>query len=163
MRNLTAIAASGLAVATCAAVGTLNGPQRPSRALWYVALRKPEATPPGPVVGATWGVLETLLAVSGHRLLREPRSSRRDAALAGWGVVLLGLAGFPYLFFRERRVGAATATAGVMLAASATAVVAARPVDRTAAALLVPVTAWLAFATALSANLWRSNRRLSAD
>ena len=56
---------AGLAVLGCALVGGANGPQQPRAALWYLRLRKPGYTPPGPAVGAAWGVLAPRLAFSG--------------------------------------------------------------------------------------------------
>ena len=149
---------AGVAVLGCAVVGGANGPQQPRAALWYLRLRKPGYTPPGPAVGAAWSLLEPLLAFSGYRLLRAPASPARIVALSGWALTLTGLAGFPWLFFRERRLGASTAVAGAMLAAAATAAVAARRVDGPAAGLTTPVVAWLAFATLLSEELLRRNR-----
>ncbi len=153
-----AAAIAGLAVLACAAAGGANGPQRPRAAVWYLGLKKPGFTPPGPVVGATWGVLEGLLVAAGYRLLRAPASTSRDVAVAGWAGVLAGLAGFPWVFFRERRLGASALAAGAMLAAGATATVAARRVDRPAARLMLPVVGWLAFATLLAVELRRRNR-----
>ena len=163
MRRVQAVAASVLCVGACAVIGGMNGPQKPSRAFWYVALRKPSDTPPGPVVGGTWGLLEGLLVAAGVRLMQRPRSCDRDLALAGWGAVLTGLAGFPWLFFRKHRLGMATVVAGAMLAASTKAAVAAWRVDRTASLMLAPVAAWLAYASLLSGRLWAANRRLSSD
>ena len=158
MRAFTCAWIAGLSVGAAALAGGANGPQRPRAALWYLRLRKPGYTPPGPAVGATWGVLEVLLAASGYRLLRAPTSRARTTALTGWALTLAGLAGFPWLFFRERRLGASTVAAGAMLGAAATSAVAARRVDGPAAGLATPVVAWLAFATALSEELLRRNR-----
>ncbi len=162
--NKTASAwTAGLAVAGCGLLGSLNGPQQPRAAIWYLRLRKPEYTPPGPAIGATWGILEILLVVSGYRLLRRRASARRTVALGGWALTLVGLAGFPWLFFRERRLGASTLAAGAMLASAATTAAAAHDVDAPAAELTTPLIAWLAFATLLSGELRRRNRSRSAD
>ena len=52
-------------------------PERPREAVWYGALRKPTYTPSGSTIGIAWGVLETLLAVTGYRLLAKPAGSAR--------------------------------------------------------------------------------------
>ncbi len=158
MKRSTAALTSGLAVLAAAAAGGASGPQHPRAALWYLRLRKPGYTPPGPAVGATWGVLEVLLAIGGYRLLRASPSRARTVALGGWTATLAGLAGFPWLFFGERRLGAGAAAAGAMLAAASTSAVAACGVDRASAGLTTPVVAWLAFATLLSEELLRRNR-----
>ncbi len=163
MNKLPSAWIAALGVVACAIVGGANGPQQPRAAAWYLRLRKPDFTPPGPAIGATWGVLEALLVASGYRLLRARDSAARTVALSGWGLTLFGLAGFPWLFFRERRLTASTFAAGAMLASAATTAIAARDVDESAAKLTTPLIAWLAFATILSEELLRTNRSRSRD
>ena len=158
MKKLPSAAISVLAVSTCAVLGSLNGPQSPLRALWYWALRKPRYTPPGLAVGPTWLVLEILLAYAGFRLLRAPRSSRQRVSLWGWSGTLLGLAGFPAVFFKRRQSGESFAAAAAMTASAAGTVIAARKIDAAAAAAMIPVVAWLAFATLLTHALVDKNR-----
>ncbi len=155
-RNASAILA-GTAVLAAALIGARNGPQAPRSALWYALLRKPAYTPPGRVIGPTWGVLEVLLAATGYRLLHQPATEARTVALGAWAGSLLGLAGFPWLFFRRKRLGSSAAVSAAMLAAVATTTIAARNVDRPASAMSLPVLAWLGFATVLSADLRRRN------
>ncbi len=161
-RNTSALVAAA-AVLAAAVTGARNGPQRPSTAAWYALLRKPGYTPPGPLIGAAWTVLETLLAATGYRLLRAPTTATRNAALGAWGLTLTGLAGYPWLFFRRKRLASSTAAAGAMLASATGLAYAAREVDRPAAAMTVPLLLWLGFATVLSEELWRRNPRLSRD
>lgn len=161
-KNASALV-SGAAVLTAAAIGARNGPQRPVNAVWYAALRKPEFTPPGPLIGAAWGVLELLLIGTGYRLLRAPRTEARNAAVGAWGLTLLGLAGYPWLFFSQKRLTSSTVASAAMLASATGTAVAAREVDKSAAAMTVPLLLWLSFATVLSEELWRRNRWLSRD
>ena len=158
MNKAASAAIAGLAVLGCGILGSLNGPQQPRAAIWYLWLRKPDYTPPGPAIGATWGVLEILLVVTGYRLLRRRASRRRTVSLGGWALTLAGLAAFPWLFFRERRLGASTLAAGAMLASAATTAIAARKIDAPTAELTTPLIAWLTFATILSEELLRKNR-----
>jgi tryptophan-rich sensory protein len=145
------------AVSACALIGGLNGPQQPRAAAWYLRLRKPALTPPGPVIGATWGVLEIILTAIGYRLLGAKPSRRRSVALGGWSGTLLGLAGFPWLFFRKRDLRASTIAAGAMMASAAATALAARRIDPATTRLSTPLLAWLAFATLLSEALLRKN------
>lgn len=154
---------SGAAVLTAAVIGSRNGPQRPVNAVWYALLRKPSYTPPGPAFGAAWGVLELLMAGTGYRLLRAKPAEARTAAIGAWGLTLLGLAGYPYLFFNEKRLGSSTVASGAMLASAAGTVIAAREVDKPAAAMTVPLLLWVGFATLLTEEVWRRNRWLSRD
>ena len=145
------------AVAGAALLGGSFGPQRPREAVWYASLRKPEFTPPGSVIGMTWGVLETLLCVTGYRLLMQPSDRARAIALACWSATLGGLAGFPAVFFGGKKLGASATVAAAMFAtSSATAVTAAR-VDETAAVAMAPLALWTAFAVLLSEEVWRRN------
>ena len=163
MNKSASAAIAVVSVLGCGVVGGLSGPQQPRAGIWYLRLRKPGYTPPGPAIGATWGLLEILLVVSGYRLLRDRASKRRTVALAGWALTLAGLAGFPWLFFRQRRLGSSTLAAGAMLASAATTAIAARRIDAPAAELTTPLIAWLAFATLLSEELRRMNRSRSVD
>lgn len=163
MDKTAAALISGAAVLAAASTGARNGPQHPATATWYARLRKPGYTPPGPVVGAAWGVLETLLAATGYRLLRSPGSGARSMALGAWSLTLVGLAGYPWLFFGRRRLASSAAAAGTMLVSATGLAVTAREVDRPAAAMSMPLVLWLTFATVLSEELWRRNPRLSRD
>lgn len=154
---------AGAAVLTAAVIGARNGPQRPATAVWYGLLRKPSYTPPGPVIGAAWGVLELLLVGTGYRLLRARRTEARTAAVGAWSLTLMGLAGYPWLFFRQKRLTSSTVAAGAMLASAMGTAVAAREVDKPAAAMTVPLLLWLGFATVLSEEIWRRNRWISRD
>lgn len=145
-------------VALAGMAGAQNGPQRPMTALWYARLHKPAYTPPGPVIGVAWSVLEVLLAASGYRLLRAPPSGARSVATGSWVLTLFGLAGYPWLFFRRRQLGSSAAASAAMLAAAIGTAGAARQVDTKAAALTGPLLLWLTFATVLSEELWRENR-----
>jgi benzodiazapine receptor len=157
MSKSNAALLAGSAVLVAALLGARQGPQQPRTALWYARLRKPDYTPPGPVIGATWGVLETLLAATGYRLLRQPESPPRAKALAAWACSLIGLAAFPFLFFGQKRLGQSTVASAAMLAAATGTALNARHVDKTAAAMTVPLLAWVAFATILSGDLYRRN------
>jgi tryptophan-rich sensory protein len=70
---------------------------------------------------------------------------------------LLGLAGYPWLFFRQKQLGSSAVASASMLATALGTAAAARDVDPPAAAMTVPLTVWLGFATFLSEELWRRN------
>ncbi len=161
MHKTTSAAIAGIAVLAAGATGAQNGPQKPMTAAWYRVLRKPRYTPPGAAIGAAWGVLEVLLAVIGFRLLRARKSAARDVALGGWLATLVGLAGYPWLFFGRKELGASTLASGAMLASAATLAGAAREADPPAAAMTLPLLVWLGFATFLGEELWRRNKGLS--
>ena len=141
-----------------ALIGGQANPGRPRAALWYAGLRKPSFTPPGPAIGAAWMVLYGLIGFGGYRLLRARHGAARNAALAGWGGTVSGIALFPWAFFGKRDLVSSGAVTAGMLAAAGTSVAAASQVDRPAAAALSPVVAWVTFALLLNEELWRRNR-----
>jgi tryptophan-rich sensory protein len=157
MDKTTAALVSVASVAGAALIGAQFGPQRPREAVWYEALRKPSYTPSGSTIGIAWGILETLLAVTGYRLLTRPNSAARGTALASWGTTLAGLAGYPALFFGGKKLGPSAAAAAAMCASSTATAAAASKVDEVAAVSMAPLALWTMFATLLSEELWRRN------
>lgn len=126
---------------------------------WYASLAKPGWTPPPWVFGPAWTILYAMMAVAAWRLWRRrdarPRASRR--ALALFAVQLaLNLAWTP-VFFGMQRPDLALAVILLLWVAIAATIVAAWKACKTAAALLVPYLAWVTFATALNAAIWRLN------
>src|SRR4051812_34270567 len=114
MNKTTAALVSIASVGGAAFIGAQFGPQRPREAIWYETLRKPSYTPSGSTIGFAWGILETLLAVTGYRLLTRPNSAARGTALASWGATLAGLAGYPALFFGGKKLGPSAAPAAAL-------------------------------------------------
>ena len=77
--------------------------------------------------------------------------------MASWVATLAGLAGYPFMFFGRKRLGASAAVAAAMFATTtATAVTASRS-DPVAAAAMTPLVLWTAFAVLLSEEVWRRN------
>jgi benzodiazapine receptor len=160
MDRITASAIAGSAVIGAQAAGGRFGPtpSHPRTAIWYAALRKPSFTPPGPVFGIAWTLLDALLGYAGYRLLSAPPSPRRNVALGLWSLNLLGVGGFSWVLFGRKRLGEATGVTAGMVATSLATVVAARRVDERAAAACVPLVAWVMFASVLQEEVWRRNR-----
>ena len=65
--------------------------------------------------------------------------------------------GWTELFFRERRTGASTAAAGAMAIGTTALAATAWKVDRPASVSVIPLAAWLGFATLLAGEVWRRN------
>lgn len=126
---------------------------------WYASLAKPAWTPPTWVFGPAWTILYAMMAVAAWRLWRRlgarPRESRR--ALVLFAVQLaLNLSWTP-VFFGMQRPDLALVVILFLWVAIAATIVAAWKACKTAAALLVPYLAWVTFATALNAAIWRLN------
>lgn len=140
------------------AMRNLPDPLHPRIRRWYKRLEKPGYTPPDPVFGAVWPILETGLAYGGYRLLRQPPGAARNTAAGFWLVTTVMVGGWTQLFFGEKKLGASAVASGAMLATGAGYVVAAAKVDRPAAAAAIPFVAWLGFATLLAEQVWMRNR-----
>ncbi len=156
---IEALVAVGGVLGASALVGRRNAPDpsHPGTRRWYRRLDKPGFTPPDAAFGAVWPVLEAGLAVGGYRLLRQPSSTTRNAAVGLWLLNTAMVGGWTELFFRKKRLGASAAASGAMVASSAAYVAVAAKVDKPAAATGIPFVAWLGFATLLAERIWRAN------
>ncbi len=153
-----AVVAYGTVFAAQLAGARFNpSPTHPRTAAWYLALRKPSFTPPGPVFGAAWTALDALLGYAGRRLLMAPPSPARSAALGAWSLNLLGIAGFNWVLFGRRRLDEALEVSAGMVATAAATAVAAAVVDRRAARACLPLLGWVVFAAILQEEVWRRN------
>ena len=125
---------------------------------WHAALIKPSYNPPNWIFGPVWTTLYVLSAFAVWRILRLPKASRaRRLALALFFIQLALNAAWSWMFF-----GANNSLLGVVniipqfLVILAT-VVAFYQLDRLAAWCLVPLAAWVAFASILNIAIWRLN------
>lgn len=159
MRQTTAAALAGSAVISAQLTGRQwnPSPTHPRTAAWYLALRKPSFTPPGPVFGVAWTVLDALLGYGGYRLLMAPPSSRRTIALGAWSLNLLGIGGFSWVLFGRKRLDEALEVTVGMVATAAVTTVTAAAVDRRAAKACLPLLGWVIFAAVLQEEVWRRN------
>lgn len=160
--SLSPLMAVGAIAAVLGASGLLGlrnapDPRHPGIRRWYHRLDKPGFTPPDAVFGAVWPVLESGLAVGGYRLLRQPESPTRNAAVGLWLLETAMVGGWTELFFRRKRLGASAVASAAMLATGTAFVAAANRVDRPAALVSVPFVAWLGFATLLATRVWQKN------
>ncbi len=157
-KNLAALTAAGLVGAAALAGGRYGPtPAHPRTAAWYAKLQKPSFTPPGPVFGAAWTVLDALLWYSGYRLLSRRTTPGSGAAATMWGLTVLGVGGFSWVLFGRKRLDAALGVNAGMVATSLALVATAARVDQRAALAATPVAAWIAFAFLLQEEVWRRN------
>ncbi len=127
---------------------------------WYRKRELPPWQPPRLAFPLVWTTLYADIAVTSAasltRLRRtDPRAARRFGIALG--VNLAANAGWSVLFFRARRPSLATAGALALAASSADLARRAATADRAHGVALAPYAAWCAFATALSADIWRRN------
>lgn len=124
---------------------------------WYMALAKPAITPPGWAFPVAWSILYIMTGLALAIVLSAHGAKARWLGAGLFAVQLaLNLAWTP-LFFGAHRVGAALALIVLMfVVAAATTWVFAR-VRRSAALLMLPYLAWLAFAAVLNWQVARLN------
>ena len=142
-----------------ALAGLHSGLQRPASGIWYLLLRKPSFQPPDVAIPIAWTLIDSALAVAAYRLLRRPSDGARNRALALWAVNVGLIGGWSGVFFGGRDLPGSTVLAAAMVGTGAAYVAQARKVDKPAAIAGVPFVGWVAFATVLTAALWRKNRR----
>jgi tryptophan-rich sensory protein len=133
-------------------------PDHPRVLLWYRTLRQPRFKPPDLAIPIAWALIETGLAVAAYRLLRKPSTPTRNRSLALLAGNVAAIGGWSRLFFGSRNLPASTVAAAAMVGTSAAYVAESRRTDEVAAAAGIPLTAWVAFATVLTAAIWRHNR-----
>jgi tryptophan-rich sensory protein len=124
---------------------------------WYAGLGKPSFNPPNWVFAPVWTALYVLMAFAFWRILRQPASPARQAAIALFLLQLILNAAWSWMFF-----GANSPLLGLInivpqwLLIAAT-IAAFRRLDALAARCLVPLAAWVGFAMVLNAAVWSLN------
>ena len=130
----------------------------PNLVPWYAGLAKPSFNPPNWIFAPVWTTLYILMAYSVWRIMKVSGSrSERRAALILFFVQLVLNALWSCLFF-----GMHSPLAGLLdivpqfLLILAT-IVAFSRLDAVAAICLMPLAAWVAFASALNFEIWKLN------
>ena len=124
---------------------------------WFAALVKPETLPEGWVFGAVWAVLYILLGFVLAMLLHARGARQRNLAI---GLFLAQLAlnfAWSPIFFAMHKVTVALVVIIAMLALSIAGTVVIARIRKSAALLMLPYLAWLAFATLLNWQIIQLN------
>ena len=146
--GLAAFGAAATAAALIGGLGVAGTPQE------YQNLDQPSWAPPSWLFGPVWTVLYVMIAVSGWLVWRR---TGWTAALTVYAVQLVLNALWTPIFFGFGRYGLALVDIVLMWLLIGATVWLFRPVSRLAAVLLLPYWAWVTFATALNAAIWRMN------
>lgn len=154
------LGAVSAAVATCAALGSALVKTDSSS---YRQLSKPSWQPPAAVFPWVWTALYADIAVINSLVIADyleaSDSSAARTHAGALGLNLLLNAGWCGVFFRSRRCGLAAAWAGALAVSSADLVRRAWQSAPERGVVLAPYAAWTGFATLLSAEIARRNRR----
>jgi len=124
---------------------------------WFAALKKPAWNPPSWIFGPVWTALYAMMAAAAWLVWRRGGWKEQRKPLLIFLAQLALNALWTPLFFGLHRPGVAFAEIVLLWLAIVATLVAFRPVNRTAAWLLVPYLAWVSFAAVLNGTLWRLN------
>lgn len=127
---------------------------------WYRGLRRPRYAPPDAVFGPAWAVLYASNAVAAWLVWRgDARRAEYDVpAMVSYGAQMALNLAWTVLFFGLRRPALALIEIVVLWVAIVWTIREFARKHRFAAALLLPYLAWVTYAAALNAGLWRLNR-----
>jgi tryptophan-rich sensory protein len=140
--------------ALAAAIGSVASIQA---ADFYAALVKPAWAPSPGVFGPVWTVLYLMMAVAAWLVWRRAGLPAAAGPLALYLVQLALNAVWTWLFFRWRLGALAFVEIILLWLVLLVTIVAFWRVRAVAGALLLPYLAWVSFATALTAAVWRRN------
>jgi benzodiazapine receptor len=144
-----------LAVAVTLAAGQIA--TYPNLAPWYAGLEKPSFNPPNWIFGPVWTTLYVSMAFALWRILRAPASGPRRTALILFFLQLALNAAWSWLFFAAHSPILGLLDIVPQLVVIVLTISAFYRLDRLAAWCLVPLAAWVSFATLLNLSIWRLN------
>lgn len=131
---------------------------RPSIPTWYATLEKPSFTPPNWVFAPVWITLFALMGISLFIIWRSGLAEKKiRKALGIFGAQLTFNILWSALFFGLRSPLAGLIDIAVLWIAIAFTCFYFFKISKAAGVLLVPYLAWVSFAAALNASIWRLN------
>lgn len=130
----------------------------PNLAPWYAGLAKPPFNPPNWVFAPVWTTLYVLMAFALWRVLRvrEPAEERRWALTAFFGQLFLNAA-WSWMFFGAQNPALGLVNIIPQFFVIVATIVTVWQVDKLASLCLLPLAAWVAFASVLNASIWWLN------
>lgn len=153
-RNVILVALAIIPIVAALGLGQLaTFPNLP----WHAGLIKPSFNPPNWIFGPAWTSLYALMAFAAWRILRLPPSpARRTALILFYAQLALNMA-WSWMFFAAHSplLGLINIVPQFLLIVAT--INAFRPLDRFATWALVPLAAWVAFATVLNYAIWSLN------
>lgn len=153
--GLAILTAVGLAAAVVA-YGAAPTRAKPLERVREATLRKPAFQPSQHTVAAASSAKFVLLGLSGLRVWNAPPSPDRTRALGLWGLIqaIQGLSVLAGAKEQSLRLAADLGSAIASLAYAQEA----KKVDTGAATIIAPYASWAAFASLVTAEVWRRNK-----
>jgi len=122
---------------------------------WYAGLAKPLFSPPNWIFAPTWGALYMLMAFAIWRMVRLPSTPARSIALTLFFLQLALNAAWPWMFFTGHSPLLGLINIIPQFLVIVATIIAFFRLDWMAGLALIPLAAWVGFAMALNAAIWR--------
>lgn len=149
-----------LVVSTCLVIGYLSGKvTQESIVTWYPTLIKPVFNPPNWIFAPVWTILYIMMGVAGGMIWNHLESDQKNVKKAfTFFIIQLALnALWSYLFFGLHNPLLALIEIIILWLLIFETYIQFKPINKTAALLLLPYLAWVSFAAVLNAAIWWLN------
>lgn len=124
---------------------------------WYASLAKPSFNPPNWVFAPVWTTLYVMMAFAFWRILRLPGSPAKNRAILLFVLMLVLNAAWSWMFFAANSPILGLINIVPQLVLIVAVIVAFLRLDTTAGLVLIPLAAWVAFASLLNFSIWQLN------
>lgn len=149
-----------VALAVCLGAGAIGSLYTvPAIDGWYADITKPTFNPPNAVFGPVWSTLYVLMAIAAWRVVVAGRRTGREIlpALVLFAAQLVLNVAWSAVFFGMEEPGRALIVIALLWLFILATILAFSRIDGPAAVMLLPYLAWVTFASALNAAVWRLN------
>lgn len=149
-----------LVVTTCLVIGYLSGKvTQESITTWYPTLKKPIFNPPNWLFAPVWTLLYILMGVAGGMIWNHLEAQKEEVKKAfTFFIIQLALnALWSYLFFGLHNPLLALIEVIILWLMIFETYSQFKPINKTAAMLLLPYLAWVGFASVLNFSIWWLN------
>ncbi len=154
-RDLRLAAIAFAALAATSVLGQLA--TYPNLEPWYASLAKPSFNPPNWIFAPVWTTLYLMMAFALWRILRLRDSSAKQKAVLLFALMLVLNAAWSWMFFAANSPLLGLINILPQLALIAVVIAAFLRLDKIAGLVLLPLAAWVAFATLLNFSIWQLN------
>ncbi len=125
---------------------------------WYRQLKKPAWNPPNSIFAPVWTLLYVLMAAAAWLIWRRYNTGGALVPLILYVLQLALNAAWTWLFFGRHRIRGALIDILVLWVTILATLISFWKLELPAGILLLPYLAWVSFATALNAAIWKLNR-----
>jgi len=124
---------------------------------WYAQLAKPSFNPPDWIFAPVWSALYLLMALAIWRIVKLPPSPARSVAIALFCMQLALNAAWSWMFFAAHSPWLGLVDVAPQWLLIVATIITVSRLDRIATLALLPLAAWVGYATVLNYVIWRLN------